>query len=221
MPGYSDSATPTYGANYYGYFNGTSGAAPVVSGVAGLVLSANPYLTADQVQTILQNTADDIGAVGKDLETGYGRVNANKAVQLALASFTRDTAGVFRPSNGLLYLMNSNTTGFADAALNYGLPGDYPVVGDWDGNGTTTIGIYRNGTFFLRNSNTLGFAEVVFPFGNPGDQPIAGDWDGNGVDTIGRVPSLHRTVPSAKQQQRRTGGGQLLPRESGRCGRSG
>jgi len=183
--GYSNSATTTYGANYTGYFNGTSGAAPVVSGIAGLVLSANPYLTADEVQTILQNTADDIGLAGKDIETGYGRVNANKAVQAALASFTRDTAGVFRPANGLLYLMNSNTTGFADYALNYGLPGDYPVVGDWDGNGTTTIGIYRNGTFFLRNSNTLGFAEIVFPFGNLGDQPIAGDWDGNGVDTIG------------------------------------
>ena len=96
-----------------------------------------------------------------------------------------DTTGVFRPSNGLLYLKNSNDTGFADAALNYGLPGDYPVVGDWDGNGTATIGVYRNGTFFLRNSNTLGFAEVLFSFGQPGDQPIAGDWDGDGVDTIG------------------------------------
>jgi hypothetical protein len=96
-----------------------------------------------------------------------------------------DTTGVFRPGNGLLYLKNKNETGFADAALNYGLPGDYPVVGDWDGNGTVTIGIYRDGTFFLRNSNTLGFAEIVFPFGQVGDQPIAGDWNGDGVDTIG------------------------------------
>ncbi len=96
-----------------------------------------------------------------------------------------DSVGVFRPSNGLLYLKNSNTTGIADMALNYGLPGDYPVVGDWDGNGTVTIGIYRNGYFYLRNGNTIGFAQIVFPFGQPGDQPIAGDWDGNGVDTIG------------------------------------
>ena len=101
------------------------------------------------------------------------------------------TTGVFRPSNGLLYLKNKNTTGFADMALNYGLPGDYPVVGDWDGNGTVTIGIYRNGYFYLRNENTIGFANVVFAFGQPGDQPIAGDWDGDGVDTIGIVrPSL-------------------------------
>ena len=96
-----------------------------------------------------------------------------------------DTTGVFRPSNGLLFLKNKNDTGFADYALNYGLPGDYPVVGDWDGNGTVTIGIYRNGYFFLKNANTLGFADNVFPFGAPGDQPIAGDWNNDGVDTIG------------------------------------
>ena len=95
------------------------------------------------------------------------------------------TVGVFRPTNGALYLKNSNTTGFADVQINYGLGGDYPIVGDWDGNGTATIGIYRNGSFYLRNSNTIGFADIVFPFGMPGDQPIAGDWDADGVDTIG------------------------------------
>ena len=96
-----------------------------------------------------------------------------------------DTTGVFRPGNGLLYLKNSNTTGFADVAINYGTAGDYPISGDWDGNGTATIGIYRNGSFYLRNSNTLGFADIVFAFGTPGDKPVAGDWDGDGVDTIG------------------------------------
>ena len=97
----------------------------------------------------------------------------------------KDTTGVFRPSNGLLYLKNLNITGFADVGINYGLAGDYPVVGDWDGNGTATIGIYRAGSFYLRNSNTVGFADLVFAFGLPGDQPVAGDWDGNGTDTIG------------------------------------
>ncbi|MBK7455505.1 MAG: hypothetical protein IPJ46_17800 [Anaerolineales bacterium] len=96
-----------------------------------------------------------------------------------------DTTGVFRPSNGLLYLKNANTTGFADVAINYGTGGDYPIAGDWNGDGTATIGIYRNGSFYLRNSNTLGFADIVFAFGTPGDQPVAGDWDGDGVDTIG------------------------------------
>jgi cysteine-rich secretory family protein len=120
----------------------------------------------------------------------YNNVIANQAAQNYAPAFNNApvcavTTGVFRPSNGLLYLKNSNATGFADVALNYGLGGDYPVVGDWDGNGTTTIGVYRNGYFYLRNSNTMGFAEVVFPFGTPGDQPIAGDWNGDGIDTIG------------------------------------
>lgn len=96
-----------------------------------------------------------------------------------------DTTGVFRPSNGALYLKNKNETGFADVQINYGLGGDFPVVGDWDGDGDVTIGIYRGGQFYLRNRNTIGFADIVFPFGTPGDQPIAGDWNGDGVDTVG------------------------------------
>ncbi|HKV08489.1 MAG TPA: trypsin-like serine protease [Thermoanaerobaculia bacterium] len=96
-----------------------------------------------------------------------------------------DTTGVFRPSNGALYLKNQNTSGFADVLLTYGLPGDYPVAGDWNGDGVDTIGIYRNGTFYLRNSNTNGFADVVVSFGASGDQPVVGDWNGDGIDTIG------------------------------------
>jgi hypothetical protein len=116
-----------------------------------------------------------------------GTIQSNPGGNLVfhIGGVRADTTGVFRPSNGLLYLKNRNESGFADIAINYGTGGDYPVVGDWDGNGTATIGIYRNGSFYLRNSNTLGFADIVFAYGQPGDQPIAGDWNGNGVDTIG------------------------------------
>ncbi|HYP26530.1 MAG TPA: BACON domain-containing carbohydrate-binding protein [Blastocatellia bacterium] len=96
-----------------------------------------------------------------------------------------DTTGVFRPSNGALFLKNANDTGFADTLLTYGIPGDFPVTGDWDGDGVDTIGVYRGGNFLLRNSNTNGFADLVITFGAPGDQPVVGDWDGDGIDTIG------------------------------------
>jgi hypothetical protein len=117
----------------------------------------------------------------------YSNLQANQTAQNYTAQYVggADTTGVFRPSNGALYLKNKNETGFADVQINYGIGGDYPIVGDWDGNGTATIGIYRNGSFYLRNSNTIGFADIVFPFGTAGDQPMAGDWDGDGVDTIG------------------------------------
>jgi hypothetical protein len=75
-----------------------------------------------------------------------------------------------------LCLKNTNTTGFADITLTYGLPGDKPVVGDWDGDGVDTIGVYRNGVFYLRNSNTIGYADITFGLGVDGDEPIAGYW---------------------------------------------
>jgi subtilisin family serine protease len=93
--------------------------------------------------------------------------------------------GVFRPSNGITYLRNSNTGGVADISLVYGVAGDQSFAGDWNGDRIDSIGIYRNGVFYLRNSNTTGPADVVFAFGSPGDQPIAGDWNGDGIDTIG------------------------------------
>ena len=72
--------------------------------------------------------------------------------------------------------------------ISFGLPGDNPLAGDWDGNGLATIGVYRPSdlTFNLRNSNTNDIGAVpAFVYGIPGDIPVAGNWDGLGVDTIG------------------------------------
>ena len=97
----------------------------------------------------------------------------------------RKEAGVFRDNTAALFLKNTNTSGVTDMAFNFGNPGDYPVAGDWNGDGIDTIGSYRNGVFYLGNSNSTGPAQLVIAFGNPGDQPVVGDWNGDGVDTIG------------------------------------
>ena len=93
--------------------------------------------------------------------------------------------GVFRSTTAALFLRNANTSGVADTAFSFGNPGDYPVAGDWNGDGIDTVGSYRDGVFYLSNSLTTGPAQQVIFFGLPGDQPIVGDWDGDGVDTIG------------------------------------
>jgi hypothetical protein len=104
-----------------------------------------------------------------------------------LASNGTTTIGVYRPSESIFYLRNSNASGESDVTIPFGLKGDVPVVGDWDGNSTTTIGVYRpsESTFYLRNNNASGEPDLTIPFGMKGDVPIAGDWDGDGTTTIG------------------------------------
>lgn len=70
--------------DYFDGFNGTSAAAPQVSGVASLILAVNPNLTESQVRTILQQTATDMGTSGFDNTYGYGRLNAQAALIAAI-----------------------------------------------------------------------------------------------------------------------------------------
>lgn len=70
----------TYRDNGYGFLSGTSMATPHVSGLAALILAINPTLTPDAVRAILQASADDLGALGYDIEFGHGRINAARAL---------------------------------------------------------------------------------------------------------------------------------------------
>lgn len=73
----------------YGANSGTSMAAPVANGACALMVSANPALTAQQVQDILESTCDQIGPPSI---FGFGRINVFKALQAAAASNPIDTA---------------------------------------------------------------------------------------------------------------------------------
>jgi serine protease len=60
----------------YWFFQGTSMAAPHVAGVAALVLSNGNASTPAEVRRALEETADDLGTVGRDNVYGHGLVNA-------------------------------------------------------------------------------------------------------------------------------------------------
>jgi hypothetical protein len=109
-----------------------------------------------------------------------------------------DEIGIFRPSAGQFLLVHRPPVlgcGLPQcqaitSTLVFGQAGDLPVVGDWNGDGVDTVGVFRNGLWLLSNSpNINGSTPQVdvaqFNFGSPGDRPIAGDWDDNGLDTIG------------------------------------
>ena len=66
----------------YALQTGTSMATPHVSGVAALVWSARPSLTAAQVRSLLERSAQDLGPTGHDIAFGHGLVQAQKALEL-------------------------------------------------------------------------------------------------------------------------------------------
>lgn len=84
MPTY-DTYLSTQSGAYLGYdaLKGTSMATPQVSGVAALVWSRHPNLSADELKAILALSSDDLGEEGHDPYYGFGRVNARRALDLA------------------------------------------------------------------------------------------------------------------------------------------
>lgn len=92
----------------------------------------------------------------------------------------------------------NGTTATASTLFFYGVAGDIPITGDWDGNGSDTIGVvrttvdpvvgaptdrYRN--YYLRNANSGG-ASTITRWGSwPGRYPVVGDWNGDGQDSPG------------------------------------
>lgn len=57
-----------------------------------------------------------------------------------------------------------------------GGPGDRAVVGDWDGNGSDSVGVVHNNTWCLRNALAAGACDLTFRFGTSSDTPVAGRW---------------------------------------------
>ncbi len=117
-PGHSLATTDVTGADGYEnadyvYFNGTSGATPIVAGVAGLVLSQNPGWTADAVRQRLMQAALDTHTPGYDVASGWGIVEANTALLgTGLRTLVpNDTPGTPTPITTLSYTNTQSVLG--------------------------------------------------------------------------------------------------------------
>ncbi|MBT8386756.1 MAG: S8 family serine peptidase, partial [Ignavibacteria bacterium] len=140
-PGSNTTSTTNGGG--YGGFGGTSGATPHVAGTAALVWSINPFLTPEQVSMVIQTTAVEKGAPGKDNRYGAGRIDAYEAYLLALAMIPVELSSFTANSNGSSVTLNwsteteTNNSGFSierKSAFN----GSWAEVGFVPGFGTTT-----------------------------------------------------------------------------------
>lgn len=76
--------TTSLGLDLYERHAGTSFAAPYVSGIAALLESADSSLSPDEIESLLEATAEDLGPTGRDDASGWGLVDAARAVEGAL-----------------------------------------------------------------------------------------------------------------------------------------
>jgi len=102
-----------------------------------------------------------------------------------------DGVGVFRPSNGLIYLKKQLSTGFADYTMVFGIPNDMAIADDWNGDTIDSVGVFRtNGSpiFYLTNQVTNGpviNADYTIRIGSLGQLPVSGSWTSIGYAGIG------------------------------------
>jgi hypothetical protein len=94
--------------------------------------------------------------------------------------------GLFRPSTGEWFLSRNGNRSWngckKDTCItNFGDTGDLPVIGDWDGTGTSKIGVFSpdTGEWFLDfngNGKWDDGIDLHFSYGGRGDVPVVGKW---------------------------------------------
>jgi len=80
-----------------------------------------------------------------------------------------------------------------DSCLGFGITGDTPIVGDWNGDGKKKVGVKRglnwyldyNGNGIWDGCGTTPDKDRCYTFGFATDTPVVGDWNNSGVDKIG------------------------------------
>jgi len=130
-------------ANGYEYYDGTSMATPHVSAVAALVWSADPTATNDEIRAVLQQTALDLGAAGRDNLYGFGLVQAKDAIDALLG-------GGGGPEIALaVTIRRSGATKYADLT--------------WSGATTANVEIYKNGALLVTTANDGAYTDGPLP----------------------------------------------------------
>ncbi len=155
--------------------------------IAGHDDSANAIAIDPDGTIILAGSAEDAQGVDKRLAlvrvdpaatgTGGGISPAAGAQHIAVyrnGQFILDSDGIAGASAG-------------DTSFTGGRSGDIPVVGDWNGEGTTHAGLFRDGLWILDTNATPGFQadDTTFAFGVAGWAPVVGDWNGDGKTDVG------------------------------------
>ena len=151
----------TQGSSSYQYLSGTSTAAPFVAGTAALMLSVNPALTPAEVGDALNSTATDLSITGYDTTTGWGVVNAFRAVaSIAGPTATFTTYPSYIPPNStysITWIVTGGNPGtISDTYLTWGTSAS-SLTGESQHFTGTTIATYTVNNLQVPANGTLYF----------------------------------------------------------------
>jgi len=170
---------------------------PVVSDWDGSGVSQLGFFLTDTEEWQLDQNANETwdGCRVDDCVWNFGQ-NSDIPVTGKWSAKGADRIGFFRPRNGRWYLDRNGNEKWngcdRDRCANLKIyqAGDLPVTGDWDGNGTTQVGLFRprTGEWLLDYNGNRTWdgcsKDRCLSFGIVG-QPVSGDWDGTGTSKIG------------------------------------
>ncbi len=209
MPTYPVTLNTQYGYKTdYDALSGTSMATPVVAGLAGLILSRNPSLTASQVKGLIESAAGD--GASFDLTSGFSLVHASTAISLTdqaegtppvLSSLTPAFGSVLVRNVGLSTGVSDNVAvhhvDFVSAGARHFLPATsvgYP--GGKGKNGPPPIAPWSS--LFSSTTQWNGLFDVTviaFDRSGNGSSPSAGNYDIENA-YITKVFTTHLCDPS-------------------------
>lgn len=188
-PGYNIYSTFNENDKSYTDMSGTSMAAPFVTGTVAYLLTFNPTLKPDQIRTIIESTATDIGAAGWDEDTGYGLVNVKAAADLVKSGSVPASGSVYSTKTAKIYVKNTNAhydsgiQGYQTAVVGqpvylYDSNGDYVCLGlTNDVDGAVEFKMLKPGTYTAR-CNYLGeLQEKTFTISNNNDIVVSFYYD--------------------------------------------
>lgn len=177
----------TSNGGVYQAWNGTSFSSPLTAGVAALMMSANPSLSAATVEKLMYSTAVDLGTAGRDIYYGYGRVDAAAGVRAAV---------------GTVVVLDTQapTASITSPAASATVSGIVPVsVSAADNVGVTSVELKVNGTVVaVDTSAPYGFSWNSAGVANGMATLVATAYDaaGNaGVSTTTSVNVANYTAP--------------------------
>ena len=151
--------------DWYKEGSGTSMASPHVAGAAALIIAAG-VTNNDEVRLILNSTADDIGATGKDTHYGYGLVNVAAAI-----------ASLVPPSPAVNVNVNTDKTSYESGVDTTAVL--TVVVTDESGGAISGLGSSDFATMVNGAATVVSFAETATPGTYTSDLDISSLADGD------------------------------------------